>query len=221
MTATKRWLNRALIIVIGLLLAAAGTAAALTAAAPGWRRVWTTTAARWARPAAASVTGPVGPWPHGFWLAAVPLACATLIALLLAFIFRQGRGSTRVLYRLTGDPADGPAGSVTIDTAVAGALLRDALVSHPDVVSCAVGAYRARRARVLKLTLALRRGASPTSVCESADRALADWDSRFGARLPAVIQLNQGAFARTVRRTRPAAAAPVSGASPTLDTPER
>lgn len=195
MNATNRGFNRLLILIVGILLIAAGAAAALLVALPavatGWT-AWFTTVPTTIPWATTSVVGQVG------WLSITAAVVALILGLLLiAFILRQGRGHTAgVLERRTG-------GSRTrIDLALPRTLLTDHLDELPDILASRVTAYDVRGTPTLKVSVRARRGASPVAITGQIIDALRALDTVLGEELPAYVQISGGFRARTAARAR-------------------
>jgi len=171
--ATNRPLNRAVILITGLLLVALGAGVVTAAVVPDWLALW--------KNGVEGLEVPFDP-AQPTTLAIVLAGCAVLIALLLVFIVRQGRGHTRTLVR-----RGGSAGEIVVDASVAATLIEAALADHPAVASVTVSGYRVRRTPALKIAVSVRRGSSPSDVRESIDRVVARWDSVLGSEVPVLI----------------------------------
>ena len=205
MNNTNRGLNRFGIFVVGLVLLVVGAAAAAAAAIPEWLKTW--------KSVAGSVDDSVGdvventaagPAGQSWLLLAIAAACLVLIVLLAVFIFRQGRGHTRVLVT---DAAAGPRGektegAVIIDGAVAEQSIRAALETHPGLMSTSVSTFAVKRTPVLRITTTVRRGVSPQAVRSFVDETVAAWDTVLGREVPVLIQINAGLASRVAKATR-------------------
>ena len=184
MNSTNRALNRGLVFVIGLLLLVAGGGVAAGALVPGVRGPVVR--------AAKSASGPTSDalssqQPAILW--GVAAASLILIALLVLFVVRQGRGHTATLVTAA-------SGSLVIEAKVAEELLKETLSRDPAIVSVGVAAFRVRSQSVLRVTAQTRRGASPVDVRSTIDRAVAEWHTVLGAETPVVIQIVAGVRTR-------------------------
>jgi hypothetical protein len=173
--ATNRALNRAAILVVGLVLLVLGAGVAVAAAVPQGLAAW--------QNAADSVAVPFDP-AEPVTLAIVLAACVLAIVLLAVFVFRQGRGHARTLVRRGGSD-----GSVIVDAKVAATLIEAALEDIPAVASVSVSGYRVRRTPALKIAVTPRRGSSPTDLREAVDTAVERWDALLGSEVPVLVTI--------------------------------
>jgi len=174
--ATNRGLNRTLLLVVGIVLLVVGAAVATAAAVPDWLAVWID--------GVASVDLAFDP-SQPATLAIVLAVCVVVIALLVVFVVRQGRGHARTLVH-----RGGAAGSVDVDAKVAATLIEAALADHPAVSSVDVSGYRVRRTPALKIALSLRKGSSPSDVRVAVDRVVERWDAVLGSEVPVLITID-------------------------------
>lgn len=185
MTTTNRFLNRALLFVVGLVLLLAGGVVVVGALLPDVQRSVSTAAQDATDPTTQALTDQ--PWI--LWVSAVALL--VLILLLVRFIVRQGRGRTSTLVRVSSGSAAG-AGSVVVEAKVAEQVLEEALSRDPSIVSVDVTAFEVRRRNVLRVTAHTRRGVSPMRTRRAIDTAVRDWDALLGEETPVVIQIVSG-----------------------------
>lgn len=199
MTTTNRFLNRALLFVVGLVLLVAGGAVAAGALLPDVQRSVSTAAQDAMDPTAQALSGGA-PWI--LWVSAV--VALVLILLLVRFIVRQGRGRTSTLLRVgSGSGSATPTGgSVTIEAKVAEQVLEEALAHDPAIVSVDVTAFEIRRQNVLRVTAHTRRGVSPVQTRRSIDAAVRRWDALLGEETPVVIQIVGGLRTRMSSASR-------------------
>ncbi|KQQ28427.1 hypothetical protein [Frondihabitans sp. Leaf304] len=189
MTNTNRFLNRALVFVIGLVLLLAGGAVAVGALLPDVQKP--------VSQGADDATGPTsdalsGGQPWILWVVAA--AALVLIVLLLWFIFRQGHGRTNTL--LTVDSGEGrdktTGGSLSVDAKVAEQVLEESLTRDPGIISVDVTAFEVKKQSVLRVTVQTRRGVSPVDIGATVDKAVAEWDALLGTQTPIVVQIVGG-----------------------------
>ncbi|MBB5642465.1 hypothetical protein [Cryobacterium roopkundense] len=188
MNNTNRALNRIGILVFGLVLVAVGGAVAAAALLPDALAAWTAEAER-ASGQLDMVTAPNG------LLLAVGVA-AVLIALLIVFIARQGRGQTATLLTKTGD------GCVVVSSALAAQTIGAALAEYSGAASASVTAFTVRGVPALKIAVAARRGASPRDIRDHVDILVARWDDLLGEQVPVFIRINGGIASRLAKPTR-------------------
>lgn len=194
MNSTNRALNRAFLIVVGAVLLAAGLgviAMALLPAAAAW---WPAALAgvQGATDRAQSEDVEILGAQTSWLLLAVPVAAAILIAVLIAFIARQGRGRTDEVVSGLPVPAEGTRGTLAVDVQLARGFLQEALRGMPTVTDVDVAAYRVRGQPALRLTVTPRRGADPARAVSQLERALAEWDRLLGRRVPVLVHVNAG-----------------------------
>jgi hypothetical protein len=196
MNTTNRALNRLFVLVVGLLLLAAGALAVAVATVPAVTSQWKRTAAALAGDGAPSwvrdpAVGRASPLVLG-----VAAAAAVLIVLLLVFIAKQGHGRTAAaLEQRTGTTV------TRIDLAVPKALLEQHLRDRPELAGLRISAYEVRGTPMLKITARCSRGASPAAVSAAIGGAIRDLEQIVGTDVPAFVQLT-GGF-RTGSASRP------------------
>jgi hypothetical protein len=195
MNATNRILNRGLLLVVGIVLLAAGAAAMVTGLRPAWLGPWPERVTEAAHALGGIDVAGAGTVPVLLvWALGVALLCAVL---LVVFVFTRGRGKTKNVLRVE---ADG--GRTVVDRNVAEALLAGTLAERPDVLSARTGAYLVRGTRAVELSVTVQRGASLSRVLAAAESAVQDWDALLGERIPVLVHLSD----RTWRdRLRPRA----------------
>ena len=205
MNNTNRALNRAFLIVVGLVLLAVGAGAVLITTLPGWDGVWRATSpsvadtvTRLWRVGTAFAGIPQVPWV----LLAIPVAALILIVLLLVFIFAQGHGRThQVVDEMTLPDADAR-GTLTIDVSLAADVIQHAIGERRDVAAVSVGAYRVKGNPALRVTVTPRRGADPLQVLAAVEGAAAEWDAVAGVRVPVMVHLAGGVRATVSKSVR-------------------
>ncbi|WP_369374154.1 hypothetical protein AB1046_08165 [Promicromonospora sp. Populi] len=187
MSSTSRVLNRGLLLVCGLLLAAAGAAAILA----GMPARWTSSVlpaelvgtARSRLSAAAAGLPEVGGAPGAV---VVGLAAAAVLAVLLVvFVCTRGARRTAAVLDL-----DSVGGRTRVAPDVADAVLAGPLGQRPDVLSARTGVYRVKGAPAISLVLTVRRGADLSRVLSAAEAALDEWDALAGVRVPVMVHLS-------------------------------
>ena len=187
MNTTNRALNRLFVLVVGLLLLAAGALAVALATVPAVASQWKRTAAGLAGDGAPSwvrdpAIGQASPLVLG-----VAVVAVVLIVLLVAFVAKQGHGRTAAaLEQRTG------ATVTRIDLAIPKALLEQHLQDRPELAGLRISAYEVRGTPMLKITARCSRGASPAAVSAAIGGAIRDLEQIVGTDVPAFVQLTGG-----------------------------
>lgn len=199
MNTTNRGANRLVIVVTGVIVLVLGLVAIAlalpTVIRTGWRNGTTqatTTITGWLQQ-----TPLGGPGTSWLWLVALA-ALVVLIAALIVFVSRQGRGHTSTLLT-TPSTAHG---RTVLESGVAVDVLQDALSGHPEFVTSNVSTYRVKKQPVLKIAVTCRRGVSPADVTAAVSGHLRQLDALLGIELPAFVQISGGFRARVSRATR-------------------
>lgn len=188
MNATNRILNRTLLLVVGLILAAVGAAMIFAAARPSWASDAVNAATGWTERTVADMAdwtvelSGAGAVP-GALLVLLGIALV-LIVLLIVFIATRGGGGTSTVVRV-----DAEDGSTEVDRDVADAVLAARLRARPDVLSARLSAYRVTGRPALKLTVTVRQGTVLSRTLRAAEDAVAEWDALAGTETPVVLHL--------------------------------
>jgi hypothetical protein len=197
MNSTNRGFNRALILVVGLVLLAAGLVAIGLGALPAFAKRWTAQGKAVPSTAPAWIADPAVGTVSALTLA-IGAVAVVLAVLLVVFIARQGRGHTiRIAERRSGDT-----GATVVEVGVPRALLDAELSSRPEFISTRVAAYRVRGTETLKVSVQCRRGVAPTDASAIVIHALEGMDQILGTSIPALIQISGGLRVRTATRAR-------------------
>lgn len=177
MTSTNRFINRLLLLIVGVaaLLAAALLAAPLIPAleAPLRAALDSPLAQQWTTALATVQTG--APW-------VILGAMVVLIVLCVAWIATRGRGRIADAFSADGLAID--------DTVVAGALRRH-LADDPDVLAVAAQAFRRTGGAVL-VRVETRSRADLPALLDDLRAAVASADLTIGTAVPLVIHLTTG-----------------------------
>jgi hypothetical protein len=187
MNTTNRGLNRLFVLVVGVLLLAAGALAIAIAAVPALASQWKRTASDLAGNGAPSwVRDPAVGQASALVLGLVVLA-VVLIVLLLVFIAKQGHGRTAAaLEQRNGTTV------TRIDLAIPKALLEQHLEDRSELAGLRISAYEVRGTPMLKITARCSRGASPAAVSSAISGAIRDLEQIVGTDVPAFVQLTGG-----------------------------
>lgn len=197
MNSTNRGFNRLVILIVAVILIAAGAIAVALAAVPVVARQWGVTGRTVMRTAPTWIADPaVG--TVSLLTIAVGVVAVILAVLLIVFIARQGRGhTTRLVERHNGDT-----GSTLVDLGVPRTLLETELADRPEFVALRISAYLVRKTPALKVSVQCRRGVAPTDATATVVRALQGLDDILGVRIPALIQVSGGLRSRVSSRAR-------------------
>ncbi|MFC4242690.1 hypothetical protein ACFOYW_04830 [Gryllotalpicola reticulitermitis] len=201
MNSTNRALNRAVVLVVGLLTLLAGAALVAIATIPAIRDGY-------------RVSAPTLHDDFTTWFRSVPLfdtntswgwilvlaALAVVVVLLVTLVARQGRGRHDTLLR----EETTAHGATVISAAVAQQAIQHDLDGRPEILASHVFACRVRRASVLKVSVTCRRGVSPRLAAHVVEDTLSALDTLLGRQLPALIQVSGGFRARLSPRARSA-----------------
>lgn len=188
MNATNRVLNRALLLLVGVVLALAGATAILATTRPLWAKDATDAVTRWVEAALSGIAErTVGVPVVGDVSALVLLALAVasvLLLLLIVFIATRGGGRIATVLRVVTEH-----GTTTVDRNVADAVLAARLRDRTDVLSAHTSVYRIRRAPAIELAVKTRQGARLPQVLQAAEAAVSEWDAFAGSAIPVVLRL--------------------------------
>lgn len=201
MNGTRRGLNRTLLGALGAVLMVAGLAAAWAGASGAFARDWAVAGTRaWAavgqQLAAARIPGTGTSW----WTVAAFAAIIVAGVLLVCWMASQGTGRSNQLAS-----REGAGGNTTVDTAVAAEAIKEALAGNPQVLSAKAQSWKTPGTggtTGLKISVQVRKGASPAEVGAAVDHLVEGLDILLGTRLPVLVRITSGTrskFARTER----------------------
>ncbi|MFP7760826.1 hypothetical protein [Marisediminicola sp. LYQ134] len=199
MNNTNRALNRIVLLLVGLILLAAGAAVAVGALWPGVLETVSSASSNAAEPVSAALGG------DQLWILwVVAVASLVLIVVLAWFALRQGHGSTSTLLQLDEGSGQGSptGGRVVVDAKVAEQVLEEALSQNPGLAAVDVTAFDVRGTTVLRISSDARRGVSPVDIRRSVDDTVKKWDELLGTQIPVVIEINGGLRTRLASPTR-------------------
>lgn len=177
MTRTNRFANRALLLVLGLLLI--GVAAYV---------------ANRAYPVVALPAIP-SPTVTALWVTAA--AALVLVVLAIAVALSRGRGQTRTVVRQADD-----AGVSSIQSRVVSDLVADDLARVPDIVGVSASAFTVRGRTALELRVTTRGSADLRVVVDSVERAVVELDAVLETRIPVLLHVASGVRAGLAREQR-------------------
>lgn len=197
MTTSNRFVNRLVLLVVGLVLAAVSAGAVLIAVSQPVRDAVSSFGADQGAALVSRISPERGTaWNDGavLWpLYAIIGVCLLGVVLALALIFAHGHG--RVNTVLHDESDEGPAGGIDIATGFAEDVLENALAGRSELLDVTVSAYRHGSDTALKIRALPRAGVSPRTVIDAVHREVEALDTLLGARLPVVLEVASSARA--------------------------
>lgn len=197
MTTSNRFVNRLVLLVVGLVLAAVSAGAVLIAVSQPVRDAVSSFRADQGAALVSRISPERGTaWNDGavLWpLYAIIGVCLLGVVLALVLIFAHGHG--RVNTVLHDESDEGPAGGIEIATGFAEDVLENALAGRSELLDVTVSAYRHGSDTALKIRALPRAGVSPRTVIDAVHREVEALDTLLGARLPVVLEVASSARA--------------------------
>lgn len=184
MNSTNRVLNRAVLLIGGIVFAMTGAAALLWAVRPAWAHPVLSVVEQYVDTALRGSAVRVRDTDIPAVLIAALAAALILAVALSVFVFARGRGSVHEVARM--NDVDG---RTDVDRNVVDTVLSGALIPRPDVLSARTGVYLVKGTRTVRLAVTVRQGASLGDVLTAAERAIRNWDSLLGSETPILIHL--------------------------------
>ncbi|PPI20649.1 hypothetical protein C5D34_06630 [Rathayibacter sp. AY1B1] len=197
MTTSNRFVNRLVLLVVGLVLALVSAGAVLIAVSQPVRD----SVLSFADGEGAALVSRLSPEEGTVWsdaavlwpLYAVVGICLLGIVLALVMAFAHGHGRTGTVLR---DEAEGtPAGGIEIATGFAEDVLETALAGRTELLDVTVAAYRHGSETALKVRVLPRGGVSPRTVVDAVHQEVDALDALLGARLPVLLEVASSARA--------------------------
>jgi hypothetical protein len=199
MSSTHRGLNRFLLILLGLALLGSGALTAAAGILPNLARIWTETGtqaldlAREQLPVAA-IPGAGVSW----WTIAAIGSIILAVILLVGWISSQGGGRTGH----AGSRDDGGHGTTTVDAGLLDQAVKAATAGNDGILTASVTSWTVKGDPALKLSIQVRKGASPAAITATSRELVAGIDGLLGEPLPVLIRIGAGnrtRFAKTQR----------------------
>lgn len=201
MNGTHRGLNRAVLMLLGLVLLGLGAVAVMAGASKSFASGLTTSGTLlWEDLQASLAATPIPGAGISWWTAAVFVLLILTAILLVCWIASQGTGRSNQLMQ-----HDGSAGKTLVDTAVAGDAIKAALGSNTQVLSTNVQSWKTKGAaggNGLKINIQARKGASPAELTAAVEHLLQGLDGLLGAELPVLVRIKSGTRTRFSRTGR-------------------
>ncbi len=196
MNDTNRAVNRIVLIVVGLILLAAGAATALAALWPAAGEIWkstSTTAVDWMT--AAYNGTPVSENTVVNWFALGILAVLLLLVVsVIAVIANLGGGKSAVVVRE--DAPEDKFGPITIRGSFASEAITNSLSHNPAILSARVTSRKVKGEDVLHVSVTPRQNTSPTLVASTVSGLVDNLAELLGRPTPTVISIHSGVRAR-------------------------
>lgn len=201
MTSSNRFLNRLLLVVVGVVALGVG-AFLIVATLPGGSGSLGGTVRGWLAAASSAVADAVAATPldpsgagsadsmggaggAGSWLAvALAALCLLLVIVFAVAAVAHGGGRTGRLV-----VHDEPAGSIAISAAFAETAVADALSARRDVTSVHVSAWTVRGRPALKVRVRVTAGAAPAPVVAAASDVVRGLDRVLGEEVPVLVEV--------------------------------
>jgi hypothetical protein len=196
-TSSNRFLNRLLLVVVGVVALAVG-AFLVAATLPGGSGSMGATVRGWLTRASSAVADAVAATPldpsggadggaggAGSWLAvALAALCLLLVIVFVVAAVAHGGGRTGRLV-----VHDEPAGSIAISAAFAETAVADALSARREVTSVHVSAWTVRGRPALKVRVRVTAGAAPAPVVAAASDVVRGLDRVLGEAVPVLVEV--------------------------------
>lgn len=207
MNNTNRALNRIFVFVVGLILLAAGAAAAAPQFWPWWADRWEQAGRQGLQVVTDALEASPLPGTDVSWWMLAALAALLVVTIgMILVIASVGGGGSREIYRAPSvTRAGGQAGGadrVVLETSFATDTLKNSLDKRPDLVASSVGAYTVNRQPVLHISVTPRQGTSPRRVADEVDTLLANLALVVGDAPASCLTIQSGLRAQLGRNQR-------------------
>lgn len=201
MNATNRALNRALLLVIGLLLLALGAAGIAIASWPTAGEIWKeagTTAESWLDQvgAATRIAGGAASWIGIGALAAIVVVIVLLILALGSVIGRRSKTALR------SSGAQNPLGRVTVTESFVSDAVKNSLAGRDEILSASVTANDIRQEPVLHVAVTPRQNTDPRELVDHLDQLLTNLATLTGRDTATYVSIHTGLRARLAHDQR-------------------
>ncbi len=202
MNDTNRALNRALLLIIGLLLAGLGAIGIAIASWPAASDIWTAAgkdAESWLDQAiaATAIAGGTLSW---IAIGSVAAIVVVIVLLVLALISVIGRRSHTAL-RSSG--SQNPLGRITVTDSFVSDAVKNSLANRDEVLSSSVTANDVRREPVLHVAVTPRQNTDPRELADHIDELLTNLATLTGRETATYVSIHTGLRARLAHdRTR-------------------
>jgi hypothetical protein len=189
MNATRRGLNRFVLLLVGIILLAAGALGLAVGLLPGGADTWTT------------VTGGFQGWLESLgresagWGAVAALVVVAIILIVIASAAVRGRRQAPL--QSTGSASD--EGRITVTDNFAAEALKNALADRDEILSSKVTAGEISKESVLHVAVTPRQNTSPRQVAEHVDTLVGNLATLTGQNVRTYISIHSGLRAKLAR----------------------
>ncbi|TDW29632.1 hypothetical protein [Cryobacterium psychrophilum] len=191
MNHTNRFLNRALLLLIGLIFLVLGAGVVAVFAWPAAAQWWSAASASAQAWVDDAIRGTMVGESALSWVSVGSLAAIVLLIVLLIIVMaRLGGGHTHSLVRTGGQ--DSPAGRIIIDTGFISDALRQSLDHRPEILFSRVSVANIRRVPMMHLSVTPRQSTSPRQITDDVDHLLDNLAALTGADIPSYVSIHTG-----------------------------
>ena len=196
MNDTNRALNRAILLLVGIVFVALGASAVIVTAWPPAAEYWTRAgdaAGAWVDQAVEATM--IGTTTLS-WLAIAALALiVTLVVVLIVTAVRIiGGGRSHTVFR--SGAQENPLGRVIVEEGFVSDALTHSLEQRDEILFSNVTANDVRRQPVLHVSVTPRQNTSPRDVVEDVDQLVTNLATMTGGDVPTFISIHSGLRAR-------------------------
>ncbi len=201
MNQTNRFLNRLILLLVGLLLLGVGAGVVML-------YVWPAAADWWASASATALT-----WLHNAhdrtwigsstvsWLVVGFLAAILLLVILLIIaLARLGGGHSTALIRTSGQYSS--SGRIIIDAAFASEALGRSLDQRPEILTSRVSVVRIRKTSMMHLSVTPRQNTSPRALIDDVAQLLNNMEVLTDVATPTYLSIHTGIRSRLAHDQR-------------------
>lgn len=201
MNGTNRALNRVILIVVGLVMLALGSAVVAVFAWPAAAELWTNSAETgrtWIEDTLATTVR--GASAASVISIIVLVLIVVLLVLLVITLARLGGGRSRNL--LSSGSSDNPVGRVSVRPAFVSDALQHSLKNRDEVLFSHVTASDVRKQPVMHISVTPRQNTSPRLVLDDVDRLATNLATLTGEEVPTYISIHSGLRAKLAHDQR-------------------
>ena len=201
MNTTNRALNRALLLIIGLLFLGLGAVGIAIMSWPTATDIWTSAgkdARSWLDQAIAA-TAIAGGGLSWIGIGAVAAILVVVVLLILALTSIAGRRS-KTAFRSTG--AQNPLGRVTVTESFVSDAVKNSLATRDEILSAQVTANDIRNTPVLHVAVTPRQNTDPRELVDHVDRLLTNLATLTGRETATYVSIHTSLRARLAHDQR-------------------
>ncbi len=196
MNSTNRGLNRAVLLVVGLVLLAVGAAVGTAVLWPAFGDAWKTTVGGAVNGLqSAHQASRVADGTTVSWVAIGVLGAMALVVIVaIVIVANLGGRRTRTVLKTAG--SESPIGPITVQESFAADAIRGSLASHDEILSSSVSANRVKGSPVLHVSVTPRQNTSPQEVATLVARLTTNLATLTGHAVPTFVSIHSGLRAR-------------------------